>query len=265
MITIMWYSLINTYFEQEKRPLNTILPTDTLESIWNEIPYLDNNSLVIFDRDDTLLRSIDSLCPEDRIEFSKLWKEVYTTEKTDEEREQFLKTINTVQPSLIDHDSPRLIKTLQEKRIPTLMVTGAFHGKNNIGFVQDLCIAHLKQAGINLKTSFEQIESFLLDTGENIEVLPLFMDGIIFSSSSTKGKALETFLNKISWQPNKIIFIDDKMHYLQSVQQSAHQLDIPFLGLHYRRAYKLPRPNLQELVVNMHYFVMRDILTQVKQ
>lgn len=71
--------------------------------------------------------------------------------------------------------------------------------------------------------------SFNLQSGN-----PFFKHGILFVDSAPKGKALLALLKEIKWTPSKIIFIDDHLHYLQSVQEMTGKLGIDFVGFHYK-------------------------------
>lgn len=53
--------------------------------------------------------------------------------------------------------------------------------------------------------------------------------------------------------------MDDKLHYVQEVQCAAQNNEIPFLGLHYRGAEKLPVPDLREQCYRMCYLLNRDL------
>ncbi len=61
----------------------------------------------------------------------------------------------------------------------------------------------------------------------------LYIDGIIFSGNHNKGEMLTSWLNKISYHPKKIIFIDDKLKNLQAVETAVHKRDYPFIGIRY--------------------------------
>lgn len=62
--------------------------------------------------------------------------------------------------------------------------------------------------------------------------------GIIFSALYTKGSALKAFLSTFmpgDKQPNRIIFVDDRLNNLFSVARMCQELGITFIGLHYQR------------------------------
>lgn len=64
----------------------------------------------------------------------------------------------------------------------------------------------------------------------------LFSQGILFTGGTDKGTILNLFLQKIKYFPSKIIFIDDSLKNVQSVQSFAQNNDLAFVGLHYTKA-----------------------------
>lgn len=60
-----------------------------------------------------------------------------------------------------------------------------------------------------------------------------FADGIIFSGQCDKGELLTLWLKRMGHQPKKIIFIDDKMKNIQSVEKALHKLNYPVIGIRY--------------------------------
>jgi len=69
-------------------------------------------------------------------------------------------------------------------------------------------------------------------------VLPMhhpcfYKNGILFSGNNDKGQALNCFFDMMNYHPENVIFIDDKMKYLLSVEQTLEQHTIPFTGIRY--------------------------------
>ena len=50
----------------------------------------------------------------------------------------------------------------------------------------------------------------------------------------------DQFLDKIQWTPKNVIFIDDKMSHLTSVETALNKTKIPFQGYQYKGVEKLP-------------------------
>lgn len=67
--------------------------------------------------------------------------------------------------------------------------------------------------------------------------------GIVLTGGEEKGMCLQAALEAINIHPSKIIFVDDHMHNIKSVQQMCGQENINFYGIHYTRAEELERQN----------------------
>ncbi len=63
----------------------------------------------------------------------------------------------------------------------------------------------------------------------------LYKQGCLFCGQNCKGDVLSAFLDKINYKPDLIIFIDDKDYNLQAVEDTAHKLNIEYIGLRYNR------------------------------
>lgn len=44
---------------------------------------------------------------------------------------------------------------------------------------------------------------------------------------------LKTFLERLGFKPNKVMFMDDSIEQLKSVESAANALGIEFIGFHY--------------------------------
>lgn len=91
---------------------------------------------------------------------------------------------------------------------------------------------HLKSAGID----FEKTQ--LPDHFCKRKHPPSFAYGIIFTSWRPKGPVLKHFLEEMAHRPSKVVFVDDQIDFLHSVEQSLAEMKIPFVGFHYRYCEK---------------------------
>jgi hypothetical protein len=60
-----------------------------------------------------------------------------------------------------------------------------------------------------------------------------YKNGILFAGNNDKGEALHTFFEMMNYQPDAVIFIDDKLKYLHSVEKALEKYEIPFVGIRY--------------------------------
>lgn len=61
----------------------------------------------------------------------------------------------------------------------------------------------------------------------------MYLHGIIFCGDHDKGEVIADWFNRIKYYPKKIIFIDDKMKNIVSVEKALHKRDYPFIGIRY--------------------------------
>ncbi len=61
----------------------------------------------------------------------------------------------------------------------------------------------------------------------------LYANGIIFSGNCDKGELLNRWLNIVEYHPKKVIFVDDKLKNIRSVETALHKRNYPFVGIRY--------------------------------
>lgn len=236
--------------------LSEVCTTDSLDKIYELLLSLNDKTLVVFDRDDTLLQGIDCIDPEQRKNFVALWKEIYATEAP----ESLSTHIAAQEHVLVDTRAPELIRQLQVQKVPVIVLTRGCYGSGPTGkHVEDLCVDVFKKVGIDLQGSFPSYNDVCLMDIKHNGYSPLFKQGILFSNTCDKGEALQAFLKYVDFTPELVIFVDDKLHYVQEVRDAMQKANIPFLGLHYRGATKLTIPDLRTQCYRMCYLLSRDL------
>jgi hypothetical protein len=89
---------------------------------------------------------------------------------------------------------------------------------------------HLIDNQINLTQSApSRNDHYLTIDGHGV----LFRSGILFTSGAHKGKALLTLFEKLAYEPKRILFINDKRSHLISIEETAKEKGIEFIGLRY--------------------------------
>ncbi len=62
-----------------------------------------------------------------------------------------------------------------------------------------------------------------------------YLHGVIFSGENNKGTLLLKFFDHIQYRPQKVIFIDDKIKYVEQVGAAVEQAGISYIGIRYSR------------------------------
>ncbi|CCB85910.1 putative uncharacterized protein [Parachlamydia acanthamoebae UV-7] len=203
-------------------------------SLFKETVYsLNENDMVLLDIDFTVIKPCDAALLPCGWHLRKQY--LHTL---DLKRRELLQSIIALEgkEELVDVAYIDIIKHLEEKGIPVVGLTALEVGKyGKIENLEDWRLVNLKQVGIDLSNSFKHknLTSFKTFPEYN-ENHPLFKNGILFTNRQPKGLVFTAFINLLGHKPKKVIFIDDNLEYLKSVEQAALGLGIEFIGFHYR-------------------------------
>lgn len=103
--------------------------------------------------------------------------------------------------------------------------------------------AQLHHVGIDFKNT--QIPAELQSLEDKY-----FYDGIIFAQHIKKGDLLKHLFKDLNYSPSLIIFVDDKLDQVQSVEAALKEVGIPFIGFWYRRS-EIDRKNFNPMIANI--------------
>lgn len=234
-----------------------IIAIESFNDIQSELDRADKDTLVIFDVDDVLITYNDMVLRPCGAHFRPAsWKDI------DPKEIPYLISImlNEGKIILIDPSAPKLANKLKSRGVKTIALTAARTGKFGvIENAEDWRLKILKQFNLDFSKSFPKNNMIYFNDGIKKENnYSLFKDGILFlgDEKSTKGALLVQFLDKIQWKPKKVIFIDDKMSYLSSVEMALNEAEIPFQGYQYKGAEKLPG-KLNEQTAEVQFIYLR--------
>jgi uncharacterized protein DUF2608 len=195
---------------------------------------LDSQSLLLWDVDKTLVIPNDQILTPGNEKMFKHLLSLYLSDKSIVEREKLISIIfHRTSFDLIDPSVINMIEYLKSKSIPMIAFTAMSTGTLGvISNMENWRRNQLELLGIDFSSTFPQNNRlYLHDTFHKGS--PVFFEGVLCSDQLPKGPVLATFLEKINWKPQKIIFIDDDFDFLSSVEESLAKLNIPFLGIHY--------------------------------
>lgn len=203
------------------------------EPVIAQVEKLDSQALVVFDVDETLI------VPKDKILRPSGEKLVYALTSrlgavlTPEEQNE-LRSITLLQRE-ISHTDPKvplLFQTLKQKNIPAMALTALFPGQYGIiPLLEKWREEELKRHGMDFGLHSPYEETLIFE--EFLERTPLFYKGILCCSHYPKGTLLKKFLEKTKLRPNHILFIDDVLSHLSSVEAEISGMGIPYTGFHY--------------------------------
>jgi hypothetical protein len=192
---------------------------------------VDPKTFVFLDIDETLIESPIMLG-------GKTWRRyvhhVVAKIRMAEQVEQFhdkltLFIANRVPYVPIENNAPACMKALQEKNglVFCLTARGREHWYDLPGVDgEELGVTHLKQAGFDFssdKWAYNPLFSH-----------PSYARGIFFAYPiEDKGELILELFSKTDFRPSKVVFADDKMSHVKSVQKALDTLGIPSVCFHY--------------------------------
>src|SRR3990167_4634374 len=89
--------------------------------------------------------------------------------------------------------------------------------------------------GLDFNQAFPDFPLIKLE-GSNGE--SVFDNGIICCGKNSKGEVLQKFLEKIDYMPSSIIFVDNNLQKVKSVESYMQKMKIPITGLWYTRIHR---------------------------
>jgi len=217
-ITFFLFLLLNTYSNAH------IVESDTLLSILN-YP-ITPNTLIIFDIDNTIAHPIEELSSDEwfchlvdtkMLEGNDLLTSIYYALPA-----AFYAQFNIpLEPT--EKTTVALIKQLIDSGIAVMALS------TRSLFIAERTLEQLD--GINICFFMPDV-----DTDELVLPMPhpcLYKHGILFGGNNDKGQALTCFFNIMNYHPDTVIFVDDKMKYLLSVENALEPRNITFYGIRY--------------------------------
>ena len=217
-----------------------------IDRLWDIEPDVAPGTLVLLDVDETLVIFSDLML---RGEARAQRREMLKAGSKDRQQQLRMWSIaaKEAQVELIEPTVGVLLRRLRQKGALVLGLTCC--PIQSIGVIEDMGlwrIRHLQQLGIDfslgLPIDFPIRTRAPLIAGKEPQGQAWYRRGIIFTADREKGLVLHSFLDLTGYRPSKIIFVDDLLPFVKSVEQSARLLGLPFQGFHYRGAKRLRKP-----------------------
>lgn len=227
-----------------------IIEAPNLDQFEKTVALSDEETFVLFDVDHTLIVPKDLLMRPSGD--SPIWnKYIPLTIKNPDivppgkyPKDYFLSTIFTVAEfEMVDSRLLQIISSLQEREIKTIAFTKMHSGPFGvIPAIEDWRAKQLKQHGIDFSPAFPHLKELSIPSSKQSEKPSVFKHGVLFCNGKEKGPVLSAFLESLNWKPQRIIFIDDRTDYLQTVEEALTETGIEFIGFHYTFLEDNPRP-----------------------
>ncbi len=221
-----------------------VIETPDLVAIEEEIKKVDEKALVVFDIDNTLIIPSDMILRQNAKPLVKKILEKLREDKSSTPHYKFSreylksKVLKSMKVELVDPKITKIIQDLNERGIQTMALTNSTTGNfGGIKRLENLRINQLATVNIDFKKSFVKYSTPSFSDSNNS---CLFKDGILFTAKQPKGKLLAAFLKKMNLKPSKVIFIDDNIKFIESVENEMKNEGIDTLCFHYTQVRMLP-------------------------
>lgn len=216
-----------------------IVECSRLEPFEKALEKTDSQTLVLFDVDGTLIFPKDRILqPHNQALVGKFLHAIFSDPSSMPSGgypEDYLlsRMLAQIKFELVDLRFPAIIHQLQQRRVKAIALTALQTGTFGvIPNMEDWRVAQLKGFGIDFSQAFPKYPEIIFSKKSG----PVFKKGVLCSDKSSKGEVLVAFLKKIRWFPKKVIFIDDRRDYLQSVEAALKKHSIKFKGFLYTGA-----------------------------
>lgn len=240
-----------------------IVPIDTLDLFIEKLESTDKNTLIVFDIDEVLMRPVDRLIMMHNKPIYAEWVKRLEA-KVGKPESQKLRSLIMAQRKLklVDPRTPALIENLTRRSLPFVCLTRCWTG--GYGIIEDTPnwrIAEMKHLGYELDVTFKDLPPKMFDHmhTDRPKKYPQYKQGILWCCDETKGDVLKAFFDYANYKPASIVFIDDKLHNIESVATFSKQERIAFYGFHYRAAYLEDNPVKPEVATIQQDYLIKTL------
>jgi len=200
---------------------------------------LSPDDLVVFDLDNTVLEPKQTLGSDQwwgALVQKNLASGMNEDQAIDAAITDWMKVQKETKVQAVEMDTPSLISNLQKKMIPSFALTARPQEVKNITLLQ------LR----SLKIQFSKV--------------------IFLGPKQSKGEVLAEFVKRMSKKPRRIIFIDDKVKHVQSVENAFKKSNITNINYRYGAADpKVKNYNQRIADIEWSYFIHYGILLTDQQ
>jgi hypothetical protein len=198
-------------------------------------------TLVAFDIDETLVWATK---PEARSQWFNEQMDAYKAKGlSSEEALRYFFTAHlsahaTSNMFTVDKDTNNLFAQLAQQQIHVIGLTA------RDPMMSPITKEQFKKAKLQFPTPVPRWNEILVLDGPKKPIMAI--NGIIYSSGQDKGVALGLVLDKLSYRPSLLIFVDDMRYNIENVERLANERNIPFIGFHLQKYEESIQPLLKQ-------------------
>lgn len=200
-----------------------IIESDSIQSIEQ---YVQEDTLVIFDIDNTIAMPKGTIGSDQW--FGHLIRQAIKEgfegqHAVDHILPTYCEVQNAIDLRPVENCTVSYIKSLQERNIPAIALTARS---------MPLVFRTVKQLK-NIGIDFTHNSLYQRAISERLDHHWMYKNGIIFCGRNGKDAVLTAFFDLIDHWPKRIIFVDDKLKYIEQITQSFESHGIECVGIRY--------------------------------
>ncbi len=215
--------------------------TESLVPIASAFECSDNDTLVLIDIGGTLLAFRDPLLHKSHEKWTREWFTKNCPNITKEETTKLVRIVEAATENWL----------LVDEKWPETIIKAQNRGAKVIAFTK---VSGLKGNRANKLAAFDLIinnDLPELSSGSSFE----YSDGVLETECPLKGPVLEEVLQKINAKPKKIIFVDDRLEQIESVEEICHKHGIQSISFHYTATKAAPELDTAVADYQLHTLV----------
>lgn len=244
IIKIYFYFILLTLFSP---CFAQITEVNSMQEAKRYFENADCNTLALFDIDMVLIQPHDPAFQMANMNRYKSYVKSFMNSLSQDEKELFLTLMLLESDSiLIETHTPLFLNQLSQQGIPTLALTANLTGQlGDIAYLEGWKSERLRKVGIDFRSSTPLKENlYFSELASFRENYPAYQDGILFTNGSlcSKGDLLIHFLQVAQLSPPRLIFIDDRLDNIKSVEKALikYYPKTVYSGIHYLGANSYP-------------------------
>jgi histidinol phosphatase-like enzyme len=240
-----------------KFALAEIIETTDFSAIETYLQAADSDTLVIFDIDEVIIETTDAILkPQHKKHFLKFEEEL--SERYSKEQALYLRSIiyDEENIKLVQEKILNTLNDLQNRNVKTIAITYIATGpRGRIAKFEDWGLARLTKLDIDF-SKLNNLKDHKYSEIPSKYGVPLTKNGVTFTALAEKGVLLDAILKHNNIKPRKIIFIDDKLNNLKSVESTCNNLNIPFIGIQYTAVINSKEWKFNEEIARMQFKIL---------
>lgn len=197
-----------------------------IQSIHEVLPYIDPQTLVVFDIDNTLISTKQMAGGDVWFHYSldKYASQGFgINEAVAKTLPDYMQLQHASEVVAVEDETPHLIHLLQKKGVFTLGLTGR---STELAY---RTFAQLASVGIHLGKNSPRCQNLKLSSHFPLK----YIEGILFVARAHKGESLLKVLDALEFPIERVVYIDDKMKFVKEVESVCEKMRIPYIGFRY--------------------------------